>query len=1342
MANVRVAVRVRPFNSREKEMNAKCVIKMSGNSTAIYDPNASNKEASKRIFAYDYSYWSFDPKDSHFANQDVVFNDLGLDVLKNAWEGYNVSMFAYGQTGAGKSYSMLGYGEDKGIIPRVCEELFNRINNNTNPLMSYKVEVSFLEIYNEQCNDLLNKKGTNLKVKTPPKGVYVEGLSTVVVTNLAALEKVMEDGTASRTVAATKMNATSSRSHAIFTVIFTQNEKDELTGKVLQKASKINLVDLAGSERAASTGASGATLKEGAQINLSLSTLGRVISALAEGDTKGKVIVPYRDSVLTLILKESLGGNAKTIMIAAISPADVNFDETLGTLRYAERAKMIKNKAIINEDPNTKMVRELREEIAKLKAQLGTGGGAGGAGGGGGRIDPEKEKQINEEMEKKLKDAREQFDKEKAATSDLLSKQKQDFEEKMKELEVKMEKERADMEETKKKVEEEFVQKQQAQEQAQQAKQEYEDKMKELQIKMERERMEVEEAKKKMEEEFAQKQAAKEQELVSRQKMFLEMKQRQEEKAVIMAEERRQEQDRRDKLQQDMVRAMVMLSEANSITEEIQRPIKYHLKLNVCFGEGSVTDRLKQTEVKIEAKNSESGQMELLPLEEFEEKMVAIREAYQNFIEKEELPVFPEGADPFQLSSRGELLLGAADLYLRPLYYFLDCTPFETPIIDFSTGSIIGNVTVGFRVIKPQKTVSSEPEDPGKPQLVKIGDPFTFEVEVLRVKDINKTDKYDNIKVVYCLNSSAFADKKYYQSTINCVKKGHEFEANHKQVITIPSLTEELITFMKYSSITLQVFGVVKQASLSLEGTPASPAMVEGLLAEEYYEFVCSIEITEDRQPVPIKEELYKKPSVMFKLKQFKSRQIVVSMVECFASVHIVGCEDAKFTSVGMEDEDEEFDEVPLTVESITRTQITFNWNNSAQYSSLLSAITPKSKRSGRIIANLSFAVELSNFSAPLVLEKPVCFRIYDKDAELTEGAQYESLRLMAVEQKGAAEKQENGLMFGLSIKKERKLNKEKAATALIEDHQNSVSQVERLVAAEKFRQESALQELLIKNGIKKRPLPSNVAPVPVGLGIPSSPTPASPEAPAAADGSKPPTRGRKRHDTIVKIQVKEILKRQYDKGGYLYKKGGTSSGQPRWKKLWFELRKPYLYFYQAQEESKERGTFELINCMATLAQEADRRFTFAIASPRKVWILQAASEEERAAWMLAIDPSLQFNAFNHKAPASPVPVKQQQQRPAQVAAGNNSSARPPAVQQQALQPQGVQADDFELSFEPEAGGEVIGEDFELSIPGVEEEKKPAPVQQPVTRPRQQTVRHEPPPPQQQDPDSQRCVVS
>ncbi|GAB6029696.1 Kinesin protein 1B [Chamberlinius hualienensis] len=377
MDKVKVAIRVRPFNRREIELDTKCVVEMKDMQTILHHHSTEKGESRKqpKVFAFDHSFWSFQENDLQFAGQDKVYNNLGVDLLDNAFQGYNACIFAYGQTGSGKSFTMMGSQEDKGIIPRLCDNLFERIAKNDDPNLSYKVEVSYMEIYNEKVHDLLDPKGTKQSLRVREHnllGPYVDGLSLLAVSAFHDIDNLMQEGNKSRTVAATNMNNESSRSHAVFNVILTQTLVDDASGVSGEKVAKISLVDLAGSERAVKTGAVGERLKEGSNINKSLTTLGLVISKLAEqstGKAKDK-FVPYRDSVLTWLLKDNLGGNSKTVMIATISPASDNYEETLSTLRYADRAKRIVNHAVVNEDPNARIIRELRQEVEILRDQL------------------------------------------------------------------------------------------------------------------------------------------------------------------------------------------------------------------------------------------------------------------------------------------------------------------------------------------------------------------------------------------------------------------------------------------------------------------------------------------------------------------------------------------------------------------------------------------------------------------------------------------------------------------------------------------------------------------------------------------------------------------------------------------------------------------------------------------------------------------------------------------------------------------------------------------------------------------------------------------------------------
>eukprot|EP00927_Polykrikos_kofoidii_P002368 TRINITY_DN10934_c0_g1_i2.p1 TRINITY_DN10934_c0_g1~~TRINITY_DN10934_c0_g1_i2.p1 ORF type:complete len:883 (+),score=143.46 TRINITY_DN10934_c0_g1_i2:35-2650(+) len=388
--SVVVGVRIRPFNQREEELGAELCIEMDEHTTVIIDPDSQKKST----FTFDRSLWSFDGFEddgtgylrplpgSRYADQSKVFDIFGRRVINNAWKGYHCTLFAYGQTGAGKSYSMVGYGKNRGIVPISCEEIFKRIAENDDPSRRFEILVSMVEIYNECVHDLTldpnDRLEGGLKVReSKALGVYIDGVRKQAVESYAAIEKVMDEAASHRTLGATLMNATSSRGHTVTSIEFKQVERVGKTDSV--KLSIINLVDLAGSEKAAQTGATGDRLKEGALINKSLSALGAVISKLAEKSTakkgaKESVSVPYRDSKLTRLLSNALGGSSKTIMICALSPASSNFQETISTLRYADRAKQIKNTAVVNENPQDKLIREMREENAKLKAMIESGG--------------------------------------------------------------------------------------------------------------------------------------------------------------------------------------------------------------------------------------------------------------------------------------------------------------------------------------------------------------------------------------------------------------------------------------------------------------------------------------------------------------------------------------------------------------------------------------------------------------------------------------------------------------------------------------------------------------------------------------------------------------------------------------------------------------------------------------------------------------------------------------------------------------------------------------------------------------------------------------------------------
>uniref|UniRef100_G1N2M9 Kinesin-like protein KIF14 n=1 Tax=Meleagris gallopavo TaxID=9103 RepID=G1N2M9_MELGA len=373
-SKVVVAVRVRPFSSREKNENLLPVVSMSGSETAVRNPSTNQLYS----FSYDFSFWSFDKCHPNFASQEMIYKTLALPLLERAFEGYNTCLFAYGQTGSGKSYTMMGFDEDRGIIPRLCEDLFTRIAQMDQQQVLYHLEMSYFEVYNEKIHDLLvfnaesRQKKQPLRVREHPVlGPYVEDLTVNVVSSYSDIQSWLELGNKQRATAATVMNDKSSRSHSVFTLVMTQTKVKFVDEEQRDHrlTSHVNLIDLAGSECCSTAQTTGERLKEGVSINKSLLTLGKVISALSKLSRNGKkTFIPYRESVLTWLLKESLGGNSQTAMIATISPAASSTEETLSTLRYAKQACSIINMAKVNEDVNAKLIRELRAEIEKLKA--------------------------------------------------------------------------------------------------------------------------------------------------------------------------------------------------------------------------------------------------------------------------------------------------------------------------------------------------------------------------------------------------------------------------------------------------------------------------------------------------------------------------------------------------------------------------------------------------------------------------------------------------------------------------------------------------------------------------------------------------------------------------------------------------------------------------------------------------------------------------------------------------------------------------------------------------------------------------------------------------------------
>ncbi|XP_029356203.1 kinesin-like protein KIF14 [Echeneis naucrates] len=369
-----VAVRVRPFSAKEKAEKASQAIFMYGQETVVQHPVSKQSYS----FAYDFSFCSVDESEPAFASQQTVYETLAKPLLLRAFEGFNTCLFAYGQTGSGKSYTMMGFGEEAGVIPRFCCELFSRLASMEDKEVKCHVEMSYFEVYNEKIHDLLvtrdepNQRRMPLRVREHPvHGPFVDELSTNVVSSYNDIQGWLELGNKQRATSATGMNDKSSRSHSVFTLVMTQTKTELVEGEEHDHSitSRINLVDLAGSERCNSAQTSGDRLREGASINKSLLTLGKVISALSEQAlSRKKVFIPYRESVLTWLLKESLGGNSKTAMIATLSPAGSNVEESLSTLRYAQQARTIINVAKVNEDTSAKLIRELKAEVEKLRA--------------------------------------------------------------------------------------------------------------------------------------------------------------------------------------------------------------------------------------------------------------------------------------------------------------------------------------------------------------------------------------------------------------------------------------------------------------------------------------------------------------------------------------------------------------------------------------------------------------------------------------------------------------------------------------------------------------------------------------------------------------------------------------------------------------------------------------------------------------------------------------------------------------------------------------------------------------------------------------------------------------
>ncbi|KAJ8952702.1 hypothetical protein NQ318_021019 [Aromia moschata] len=352
---VQVIVRCRPLS--EKEIEGKCtsVVKMypSRGVIEVENPRARSDNEKNKMFTYDAVY-------DENSTQQNLYDETVRPLVASVLEGYNGCVFAYGQTGTGKTYTMEGkIGEEIGIVPRAFDQIWAHIARKTG--VEFLVSVRYLEIYMEEIRDLLRMKSTKSHElrEISGQGVVVTNLHSQTCQSARDMLKAMTIGNSNRTTGMTNMNEHSSRSHAIFQIVIEMAEEHSKTIKV----GKLNLVDLAGSERQSKTGATGDRLKEATKINKALSSLGNVIYALAENSPH----IPYRDSKLTRLLQDSLGGNSKTIMIANIGPANMNYEETIITLRYAYRAKSIKNSPVKNEDIKEGKLLLLQQEIERLK---------------------------------------------------------------------------------------------------------------------------------------------------------------------------------------------------------------------------------------------------------------------------------------------------------------------------------------------------------------------------------------------------------------------------------------------------------------------------------------------------------------------------------------------------------------------------------------------------------------------------------------------------------------------------------------------------------------------------------------------------------------------------------------------------------------------------------------------------------------------------------------------------------------------------------------------------------------------------------------------------------------
>ncbi|ESO96408.1 hypothetical protein LOTGIDRAFT_115884, partial [Lottia gigantea] len=817
-----------PYNRRERERNAKCIIDMKGPTTIITDP----EDGEEKKFAFDFSYWSHDgskempggfygqdpshPNGRKFCDQKRVFDDIGVGILKNAWNGYNTTLFAYGQTGSGKSWSIVGYGVNKGVVPMFCEEIFKGIEEKKAAGAEIEFEVQKNLFSYSFATKIFTFSKLGIMGKEMPGGFYADGLHITPVDSYEEIEDKMEEGTRNRTVAATNMNATSSRAHTIVGMTFIQKFKNS-AGEETTKSAIINLVDLAGSERAESTGATGDRLKEGAAINQSLSSLGNVISALADRSSGKNTRVPFRDSCLTKLLKNALGGNSKTIMIAAVSPADINYDESLSTLRYADRAKQIKTTACVNEDPTEKLIRELQEENEKLKAML------------GGNV-------KMEEMEEEYKSRLETNAKE-------MEEMAKTFEERLKEAHAHGGQHVAELIEKKKKVvhlsnlnmdpqltghivlflEKPVISVGNGKGIADISIRGPSIVDKHAIIREEKGEYSIEPAEPNVRllrngKQLVSKIGLKNNDRIifgtTQYFIFVNPKDPKAKEAVEITFEMAQEEiakksgfdvssehKTRDEalLKEDIVEMMPAVEEANSISEELDKKMKFELMVVSPEARGELRGR---TEVMIRVVNVETKHEWIWSHEKFMNRKYLMQEMYQDFLEEgyDDWDL-PKDRDPFAEDYDSEFHIGSVKIWLQSLSYLIDIKE-QLDVTDFK-GQEVGLLNV--KVIPCDKKGKEYSEE---------DDMFVNSPEELLGKDINFVVKIDSARGLpsqftdMYIKYVVYREKKYTCS--NPIQNTINPDWKHSRVVNLGKADEEIVEYLSQSAIMVQIWGKQK----------------------------------------------------------------------------------------------------------------------------------------------------------------------------------------------------------------------------------------------------------------------------------------------------------------------------------------------------------------------------------------------------------------------------------------------------------------------------------------------------------------------------------------------------